>query len=98
MVIIMNNSNISTNQYGEIKIVDRKRISLSGVKKLVSFNPEEFLIETTLGVLLLKGQELEIIKLDTTDGILSIKGRINNLNYMDSSKNKESSLIARLFK
>ena len=94
----MNNSNISTNQYGEIKIVDRKRISLSGVKKLVSFNPEEFLIETTLGVLLLKGQELEIIKLDTTDGILSIKGRINNLNYMDSSKNKESSLIARLFK
>ncbi len=94
----MNNSNIISNQYGEIKIVDRKKISLTGVKKLVSFNPEEFLIETTLGILLLKGQELEIIKLDTTDGILSIKGRINNLNYMDSNKKGESSLIARLFK
>ena len=94
----MNNSNIISNQYGEIKIVDRKKISLTGVKKLVSFNPEEFLIETTLGILLLKGQDLEIIKLDTTDGILSIKGRINNLNYMDSNKKGESSLIARLFK
>ena len=94
----MNNTNIITNQYGEIKITDRKRINLTGVKKLVSFNPEEFLIETTLGVILLKGQDLEIVKLDTTDGILSIKGRINNLSYMDSSKNKESSIIARLFK
>ena len=94
----MNNSSVVTNQYGEIKITDRKRVSLTGVKKLVSFNPEEFLIETTLGVILLKGQELEIIKLDTTDGILSIKGRINILNYMDSNKNKETSIIARLFK
>ena len=94
----MNNNNLVSNQYGEIKIVDRKRINLSGVKKLVSFNPEEFLIETTLGVILLKGQDLEIIKLDTTDGILSIKGRINSLNYMDANKKSDTSLIARLFK
>ena len=94
----MNNSSIVNNQYGEIKITDRKRINLTGVKKLVSFNPEEFVIETTLGVILLKGQDLEINKLDTTDGILSIKGRMNMLNYMDSNKNKESSIIARLFK
>lgn len=92
------NNGVVTNKYGEIKIVDRKRINLSGVNKLVSFNPEEFLIETTLGVLLLKGQELEIIKLDTNEGILSIKGKINSLNYMDSNKKGESSFISRLFK
>ena len=94
----MNNDKVITNQYGEIKIIDRKKINLSGIKKIVSFNPEEFLIESNLGVILLKGKDLEIIKLDTTDGVLSIKGRINNLNYMDSSKNKESGIIARLFK
>ena len=94
----MNNNSVISNQYGEIKIVDRKKINLSGVKKLVSFNPEEFLIETTLGVILLKGQELEIIKLDTSDGILSIKGRVNSLNYMDSNKKSETSILARLFK
>lgn len=92
------NNGVVTNKYGEIKIVDRKRINLSGVNKLVSFNPEEFLIETTLGVLLLKGQELEILKLDTNEGILSIKGKINSLNYMDSNKKGESSFISRLFK
>lgn len=92
------NNNIVNNQYGEIKIVDRKKISLTGVKKIVSFNPEEFLIESLLGVLLLKGQNLEIIKLDTSEGILSIKGKVDNLSYMDSNKKNELGLIARLFK
>ncbi|MBR1417171.1 MAG: sporulation protein YabP [Bacilli bacterium] len=85
-------------EYGEIKVTDRKKTTLSGVKKLVSFNPEEFLIETTLGVILLKGSELEIVKLDTVDGILSIKGRVNSINYMDANKKSDTSLIARLFK
>ena len=92
MVIFMNN-----NQYSDIKICDRKKISLTGVKKVVNFNSEEFLIETTLGIISLKGSELEIIKLDTVDQVLSIKGRFNSLNYMDSDK-KEVSLISRLFK
>ncbi len=86
------------NQYSEIKITDRKRISISGVKKIVSFNPEEFLIETTLGVLLLKGSQLEIIKLDTQVGNLSIKGKFDNINYMDATKKGDTSFISRLFK
>ena len=93
----MDNSVIN-NQYGDIKIIYRKKISLSGVKKLVSFNPEEFLIETNLGILLLKGEGLEIVKLDTSEGLLAIKGKFNNLSYMDSNKKNDSGLIARLFK
>ena len=94
----MDKNIVVNNQFSEIKITDRKKIVLTGVKKLVNFNPEEFLIETTLGILLLKGVDLEVIKLDTNEGILSIKGRINNFNYMDSNKKNEVGLIARLFK
>ena len=89
---------VINNLYGEVKIIDRKKISLTGIKKLVSFNPEEFLIETYLGVLLLKGSSLEIIKLDTSEGLLSIKGKIDSLNYMDSNKKNDTGIIARLFK
>ena len=91
------NDNIVLKEYGEIKIVDRKRINLTGIKKLISFNPQEFLIDSKLGTILLKGNNLELIRLDTSDGILSIKGIINSLNYMDENK-KELSFIARLFK
>jgi sporulation protein YabP len=85
--------------YGEIKLSDRKKVSLTGIKKLVSFNPTEFLMETSLGVLIIKGYNLEVIKLDTTEGIIAIKGKIDGINYMDgSNKNKDNSLLAKLFK
>ena len=82
-----------------IIIKDRKVIDISGVEKINSFDNEEFILETKLGVLGIKGKNLEIVKLDTTDGSISIKGFINNLLYFDSEKEKkENGVISRLFK
>ena len=88
---------MNNNLYSDIKICDRKKVSLTGVKKVVNFNSEEFYLETTLGDVSIKGSELEILKLDTVDQILSIKGKFNSLIYLDSNK-KEVSFISRLFK
>ncbi len=84
----------------EVNILDRKEIYLTGVKKISSFDHEEFLLETTMGTLLLKGAGLEILKLDTADGKVRIKGRINSFNYLENgkSKAKEESFMAKLFK
>lgn len=84
----------------EVKIIDRREIHLTGVKKITSFDHEEFLLETTMGVLLLKGSGLEILKLDTHDGNVRIKGKINSYQYLEnkSGKAKEESFLAKLFK
>lgn len=83
-----------------ITISERKNILVTGVKKIESFDSEEFFMETTLGYLVIKGSELEIIKLDTYQGNVSIKGRIDSITYMDtgSNKNKEESFLGKLFK
>lgn len=83
-----------------ISISERKNIIITGVKKIDSFDNEEFMLETTLGYLIIKGDELEIIKLDTYQGNVSIKGRIDSITYMDtgSNKNKEESFLGKLFK
>ena len=82
-----------------IIIKDRKVIDISGIEKINSFDNEEFILETKLGVLGIKGKNLEIIKLDTTDGTISIKGIINNMIYFDSEKDKkENGIISKLFK
>lgn len=82
-----------------LSISERKNIVITGVKKIESFDNEEFLMETTLGFLVIKGEELEIIKLDTYQGNVSIKGRIDGINYLDTSrKEKENSLLTKLFK
>ncbi len=91
---------IELNNNHEVNILDRKEIYLTGVKKISSFDNEEFLLETTMGMLLLKGSSLEILKLDTNDGKVRIKGLINSFNYLENGKNKvkEESFIAKLFK
>ena len=94
-------SNIDSSYGHSISIAERKSIILTGVKKIESFDNEEFLMETTLGYLLIKGSELEIIKLDTYQGNVSIKGKIDNLMYLDNvngKKNKDDSILNKLFK
>ena len=81
-------------------MAERKNVVVTGVKKIESFDSNEFMIDTTLGFLNIKGEELEIIKLYTYQGNVSIKGKVDALIYLDNNqkKDKESSFISKLFK
>lgn len=83
----------------KININERKNIVVTGVKKLNSFDENEFFVDSIMGPILIKGVNLELIKLDTFQGTLSIKGKINSINYLDDTKkNKSENIMARLFK
>lgn len=92
----MDNSYDSTKH--EVKIIDRGLIYLTGIDKIISFDSEEFLMESVMGLILLKGDGLEIVKLDTHDGIVSIKGIFNSIMYDDGKKKESESLLGKLFK
>ena len=83
-----------------INVVERKNIVITGVKKVDSFDNEEFLVETIMGYLVLKGDDLELVKLDTLQGIVTIKGYLKSFDYLDDNikKEKEGSIFNRLFK
>ena len=82
-----------------ISINERKIMYITGVTKIESFDEEEFLLETNMGFLAIKGSNLEIVRLDTKDGILSIKGTIDNMSYFDNiKKGNKSNLLEKLFK
>ena len=83
-----------------ITLAERKNIVITGVKKIENFDSEEFLMDTTLGFLNIKGSDLEIIKLDTYQGNVSIKGKVDSMMYIDSglTKNKEETFLGKLFK
>ena len=89
---------IGTNH--SISISERKNIMITGVKKIDSFDNEEFLLETIMGYISIKGKDLEIIKLDTYQGNVSINGVINSLSYSENSnkKEKEENMFSKLFK
>lgn len=83
-----------------ITIVERKSILVTGVKKIESFDDEEFLMETVMGYLILKGSDMELLKLDALQGNVSIKGMLKSFSYVDDNlkKDKDNSFIGKLFK
>lgn len=83
----------------EVKIIDRSSITLTGINKIVSFDDEEFLMESNMGNIRLLGEGLELLRLDTNEGNVKIKGKINSFTYLEGKlKSKEESMITKLFK
>ncbi len=83
-----------------VNLVERKNLLITGVKKIENFDTEQFLLETNMGFVLVKGEDLELIKLDTLQGNVSIRGMIKGINYLEegNKKTKENSIFNRLFK
>lgn len=83
-----------------INILDRTNIKITGVLDVISFDEEMIVSETELGVLILKGLNFHINKLNLDTGDLEIDGEIYSLIYEDkSSYNKPaSSLFSKIFK
>lgn len=83
----------------ELKMIDRSILSLTGVSKIVSFDSSEFILESNMGPIHIKGENLELLTLDTQDGVIRIKGNISGFNYIEKiGKKKDESIIAKLFK
>ena len=83
-----------------ISLNNRKRLEISGVKKLESLNKTEFFVDTILGLLLVRGEELEMQHLDIEKGILWIVGNISSISYLDedANKKKDEGFFKKLFK
>lgn len=92
--------NAITNYNHGISMFERKNLVVTGVKKVDNFDPNQFIIESVMGYIIIKGRELELVKLDTMQGNVNIKGTINSINYADDSikKDHEESIFSRLFR
>ncbi|GAK09991.1 sporulation protein YabP [Geomicrobium sp. JCM 19038] len=89
----------STNSDHEVIMKGRKLLEISGVKEVQSFDSEEFLLETVMGFLSVRGHDLHMKNLNVEEGIVSIVGKVDDLIYVDSSgSGKPKGLFGKLFK
>ena len=56
----------------DITLSERKNILITGVKKIENFDNEQFLLETIMGFMIIKGEDLSLIKLDINWSILKV--------------------------
>ncbi|MBE7684187.1 sporulation protein YabP [Paenibacillus sp. P13VS] len=83
-----------------LSMQNRKLLDLTGVSNVESFDSEEFLLQTELGHLTIRGHNLHIKNLSLEEGLLSIEGTVSSLQYLDpGSQNKNSKgLFGKLFR
>lgn len=79
---------------------NRKSMSLTGVLDVISFDLKEILLETSDGMLTIKGTDLHISRLSVEKGDLDVEGRVDSLLYSDvvSPKIAGEHLLSRIFK
>lgn len=78
---------------------NREKLSVSGVIDVESFNDECVIADTELGVLIVKGIDLHINKLNIDNSELGIEGEIISCEYSErDSRNKGGGFFARMFK
>jgi sporulation protein YabP len=93
------NSVKSTVPEHDVIMRGRKLLEITGVKQVESFDNEEFLLETSMGFLAIKGQNLQMKNLDVEKGIVSIKGKIFDLVYLDEQHGeKAKGFFSKLFR
>lgn len=96
----MDKNGSSINNYNHsVNLLERKTLVITGVKKIDTFDKIHFILDTTMGFMIIKGEDLELIKLDTLSGNVTIKGTINSLEYvLENKKSNDEGIISRLFK
>ena len=87
---------IITNQ--NIIMENREKISVTGVIDIHSFDDELVLVQTDLGILTIKGDDLKMNKLNLENNELIIEGKIIAVAYSDINNTKKTGIMNKLFK
>ncbi|MDP4125435.1 MAG: sporulation protein YabP [Bacillota bacterium] len=78
---------------------NREQIALTGVQKVQSFDPKEIVLETELGILSIKGDQLGIKTLNLEEGMVDILGYVSALIYhRNASEGSRQSFLNRIFR
>lgn len=88
------------NAIQNIILENREKLNVSGVLDVLSFDDQIIIVETELGLLTIKGENLKINKLNIDTSDVTLDGYISSLTYSesDSFKKNASGFIGKIFK
>lgn len=91
--------NFSNNTIQNLVLENRGKLSISGVLDVLSFDDQVVIVETELGLLTIKGEDLRINKLSIDTSEVVVEGDIFGMNYSDKELEKKGgSLLGKIFK
>ena len=65
----------------KLQLSERKTLSMTGVTEVVSFDENTVVLQTSLGLLIVQGQQLSLQNLSLEGGQVAVGGTIGALSY-----------------
>ena len=65
----------------KLQLNERKKLTMTGVTEVVSFDETAVVLQTSLGLLIVQGQQLQLKNLSLQGGQVAVEGDINALSY-----------------
>lgn len=81
----------------DIIIKSRANMELCGVLNVISFDEQSVCLETSMGEMVIDGENLHVSALDTDRGTITLDGKINGLYYSTDSADAKKGLFGRIF-
>ena len=89
----------NTNIIQNLVLENRNKLSISGVLDVLSFDDQIVILETDLGMLTVKGENLKINKLSIDTADVIIEGEINSISYSQKDIDKKNNgFLGKIFK
>ncbi len=93
--MVQKNNNVIQN----LILESREKLNISGVVDVLSFDDSLVIVQTHLGILTVKGEDLRISKLNTDSEEVIVVGEISSMSYSDKSVDKkDNSFLGKIFK
>lgn len=90
---------LNTGVIQNLILENRGKLSISGVLDVLSFDDQVVMVETELGLLTVKGENIRINKLSIDTSEVIVEGNISYLAYSDKDMEKtKGNFISKIFK
>ena len=91
--------NINAGVIQNLILENRGKLSISGVNDVLSFDDQVVMVETELGLLTVKGENIRINKLSIDTSEVIIEGDISSLAYSQNKQEKSTgTILSKIFK
>ena len=88
-----------TNVVQNIVLENREKLNIAGVLDVLSFDDQIVILETELGLLTIKGENIRINKLSLDTSEVTVEGEISQLAYSDKDTiEKSGGFLSKIFK
>lgn len=87
----------ATTKAHKITMDNRRKMTLTGIKDVIAFDYNQVMLESTMGMIHIKGNNLKVTRLNVESGLSDVEGEIDSITYKDI-KNFPKKVKSQFFK